>query len=351
LSNLVKTAISFFIPLTTFFQYFPSDAVNGDVPYGAKVNWSFCDEQDIDSNPSDFEYERSYESPNTTSSDSRGSAFGSPDSYESVPVVRRGHYLPYTAHVETLSNQTRYSQAVESAKFDTTASNAVGFTSFGSADVSNALNYASRFSNYESKYSSSEPVASFANRTHGQAETVAAMDGMCKRTFNDIKPSVSLSNFENSAAVKFSPERTPPQQPIQSDAKRARTPSTLDTTAGSRSYRQQTSELINKLDNLLKFPSKPGSVSGSGGKAARGSGGKGRSRRPPRDLAKPRARNVVLKQAAELIWRIKCDEQVNFLEISLIYSCLHCLSLFLSYKVIFLSGLCPASWKFVECIS
>jgi hypothetical protein len=277
------------------------------------VNWSFCDEQDIDSNPSDFEYERSYGSPNTTGTDSRGSTFGSPDSLESVPVACHGQFQPYPAHVETLCSQARFLQAVESSKYDTAASNSSVFLGFGSVEASNALNYASRFSSYGSVESA---AANFVNRNHGNGEKIAVIDGTGKRPFEERNPAVSVPKSESlDSSVRFSPEKTPPQLSVQTaDAsKRARTPSTLsglDTTAGSRSYRQQTSELINKLDKLLKFPTKPGSNAGSGNKAARGSGGKGRSRRPPRDLAKPRARNVVLKQAAELIWRIKCDEQV-----------------------------------------
>jgi hypothetical protein len=286
--------------------------VNGAVPHGAKVNWSFCDEQDIDSNPSDFEYERSsYESSNTTASDSRGSNFGSPDSYESIP--HQGQYLPHPSHVDTLPNQALFCQTMDSSMFDTTAPNSTGFAGFGAAEVSNALNYASRFASYESKYESAEMAgASFVNRNNCKTDTLAVMDAVCKRTFDERTLAVTSSKCDSSdSRVRFSPEKSP--QELAADAsKRARAPasmSTLDTTAGSRSYRQQTSELINRLDKLLKFPTKPGSV-GPGNKAARGSGGKGRSRRPPRDLAKPRARNVVLKQAAELIWRIKCDEQV-----------------------------------------
>jgi len=201
---------------------------------------------------------------------------------------------------------------VESSKYDTAASNSSVFLGFGSVEASNALNYASRFSSYGSVESA---AANFVNRNHGNGEKIAVIDGTGKRPFEERNPAVSVPKSESlDSSVRFSPEKTPPQLSVQTaDAsKRARTPSTLsglDTTAGSRSYRQQTSELINKLDKLLKFPTKPGSNAGSGNKAARGSGGKGRSRRPPRDLAKPRARNVVLKQAAELIWRIKCDEQ------------------------------------------
>jgi hypothetical protein len=60
----------------------------------------------------------------------------------------------------------------------------------------------------------------------------------------------------------------------------------------ARSYRRQTSELIKSLDRLLDFrmPSK--------------------SKSNRRGEPKPRARNVVLRQAVELIWRIQCDEQV-----------------------------------------
>ncbi len=279
------------------------------MPYGAKVNWSFCDEQDIDSNPSDFEYERSYGSPNTTASDSRGSTFGSPDSYESCDVVRQGQYHPYSAHVDNIPSQARFGHSVESSKYD-----ANGFV-FGSGEVTNALHYASRFASYAPTYISSETTAtSFVNQKLSNGEGAIVVEGICKRAFDDRKSAVA--KFENDdTSIQFSTE-TAPQLTVQhvEALKRARTPSsvcTVDTTAGSRSYRQQTSELINKLDKLLKFPSKPGSISAAGNKAARGSGGKGRSRRPPRDLAKPRARNVVLKQAAELIWRIKCDEQVN----------------------------------------
>jgi len=69
--------------------------------------------------------------------------------------------------------------------------------------------------------------------------------------------------------------------------------------AGRRSYRQQTSELISKLDKLLDFrhskaPSKRK---------------KSAEKRADASLLKPRARNVVLKVATELIRRMQLDDQ------------------------------------------
>mmetsp|Transcript_49757 Transcript_49757/g.130871 ORF Transcript_49757/g.130871 Transcript_49757/m.130871 type:complete len:332 (+) Transcript_49757:168-1163(+) len=65
-----------------------------------------------------------------------------------------------------------------------------------------------------------------------------------------------------------------------------------------RSYRQHTSELILKLDKLLDFRAL---------KASKGK--KSLSRKNASDIFKPRARNVVLKQATELIKRMMMDDK------------------------------------------
>jgi hypothetical protein len=73
------------------------------------------------------------------------------------------------------------------------------------------------------------------------------------------------------------------------------------------SYRQQTSELIQKIDKLLNFR---GTRCGIKGKRS--------SRKIPafdKDKVKPRARNIVLKEVTELIRRMNRDEQVDTLEI------------------------------------
>ena len=72
--------------------------------------------------------------------------------------------------------------------------------------------------------------------------------------------------------------------------------------AGRRSYRQQTSELINKLDKLLDFRQCKGP---SKRKKS------GEKRQANATLLKPRARNVVLKVATELIRRMQLDDQVR----------------------------------------
>jgi hypothetical protein len=80
------------------------------------------------------------------------------------------------------------------------------------------------------------------------------------------------------------------------EASRSMCPSTR------RSYRQQTAELIGGLDRLL-FYGKTLSIAGARGVAAR---------RPTRDQpTKPRARNVVLRDTVDIIWRVLVDEQVS----------------------------------------
>ncbi len=106
---------------------------------------------------------------------------------------------------------------------------------------------------------------------------------------------------------RSSPEGTPP-----ADAKHAGgIPTPEDSDEGHRrSYRQQTSELISKLDKLLDF--RHGNASSKRKKAA--------EKRQTKSLLKPRARNVVLKLAAELIRRMQLDDQVPLPRSSLIRS-------------------------------
>ena len=239
------------------------------------MNWSFCDEQDAVST-SDFE---NYDSPSTSFSDSRGSTFGSPDSYESPDA--RVQCQGSSSNVETNSIINQVDEGNNAAN-DTPVQNFNCCSKFDSSAFASAMNYGAKFLSevpsgvVPSNTVDNLPVADLKAAT-------LKMERFCSPT-TELAASASLKRG-----------RTPP--------------STVDSTAGSRSYRQQTSELINRLDKLLKFTSSSGMA--ASGKGARGAGGKGRSRRPPRDMSKPRARNVVLKQAAELIWRIKCDEQVN----------------------------------------
>jgi hypothetical protein len=98
---------------------------------------------------------------------------------------------------------------------------------------------------------------------------------------------------------RSSPEGTPP-----ADASKH----TEDSDEGHRrSYRQQTSELISKLDKLLDF--RHANASSKRKKA--------NEKRQTKPLLKPRARNVVLKLAAELIRRMQLDDQVPSLSSAL----------------------------------
>ena len=235
------------------------------------MNWNFCEERD-DSTPSDFDH---YDSPSTTASESRGSTFGSPDSYDTADTCQP-QYARYPNHAEAkCAVETSYSSELCYAQSKPNSN------SFANFDAAMALAYGSRF----------------AGATAEQAVVSAKIEPVSSPVSAELVTKISTDRTIESENAGVKRGRSPPT-------------ATVDTAAGSRSYRQQTSELINRLDKLLKFASKPGSTSSQGAKGARGDGPKGRSRRPPRDLAKPRARNVVLKQAAELIWRIKCDEQV-----------------------------------------
>ena len=74
--------------------------------------------------------------------------------------------------------------------------------------------------------------------------------------------------------------------------------------ASRRSYRQQTADLIAELDRLL-FSGH--SLTGSGG-----GGGRAAARRPARhERPKPRARNVVLRETVDIIWRVLVDDQAR----------------------------------------
>ena len=209
------------------------------------------------------------------------SSFSSPDSYDSVDG-RPSQYARYPSQGEPkASAQSPYSAEISTSQQHNV--NVISYSKFDQSAVSNAIAFGSRFN-----------VA--AESSTSDHKTISPKTERVSSPFADLSSSKAGLDrcTEESALLKRG--RSPP--------------STADATAGSRSYRQQTSELINRLDKLLKFATKPGTVAAAGVKGARGAGSKGRSRRPPRDLAKPRARNVVLKQAAELIWRIKCDEQV-----------------------------------------
>jgi hypothetical protein len=101
-------------------------------------------------------------------------------------------------------------------------------------------------------------------------------------------PSVSRSSSESTA-------------PLEPHRHAACATAADDSDSGRRSYRQQTSELINKLDKLLDFRL-----------CKRPSKRKKSEKRPANPaLLKPRARNVVLKVATELIRRMQLDDQVN----------------------------------------
>ena len=70
----------------------------------------------------------------------------------------------------------------------------------------------------------------------------------------------------------------------------------ISSTSNRRSYRQQTTQLIQELDRLFKsvrakFPSKVN--------------------RANSEKFKPRARNVILRDVANLIWKIHVDEQAS----------------------------------------
>jgi len=183
-----------------------------------------------------------------------------------------------------LNQKTRITESVDyAATYDRNQKSFGELTKFDASAIACALNYGGRYAGYEASANKGP-----SGPSESSAQELKGIPSIPEKVRKAPEPAVKASDSE--VGVK---------RPC---------PSTTDATAGSRSYRQQTSELINRLDKLLKFPANMGS--GAGLKTVRGASGKGRSRRPARDLAKPRARNVVLKQAVELIWRIKCDEQV-----------------------------------------
>ena len=80
----------------------------------------------------------------------------------------------------------------------------------------------------------------------------------------------------------------------------SRSPKATSTTSNSRSvYRRNTALLIDTLDRLLVDPLKGHGAVPSATKPRGGA------------RSKPRARNVVLREAAVLIWRLLCDEEVR----------------------------------------
>ena len=75
-----------------------------------------------------------------------------------------------------------------------------------------------------------------------------------------------------------------------------------DPTATARTYRRETADLLKKLDGLLNVGSPSSPSSGSA---------KSRRRCKGTVQFKPRARNIVLKQAVEMVWKLQCDELVG----------------------------------------
>jgi hypothetical protein len=65
----------------------------------------------------------------------------------------------------------------------------------------------------------------------------------------------------------------------------------------ARSYRKETADLIKQLDAMLLY----GNQSCKTNK---------RKRKSVENKVRPRSRNVVLKEAADMIWKLQCDEEV-----------------------------------------
>ena len=99
------------------------------------------------------------------------------------------------------------------------------------------------------------------------------------------------------ASIDFAAHRilnAPRREPASAASK---IPSHAPTSNPRSSYRRQTTVLIDELDQLLDLP-----------QAGCARLGKPSKPRPAR--SKPRARNLVLRQAVDLIWKLQCDEQV-----------------------------------------
>jgi hypothetical protein len=75
-----------------------------------------------------------------------------------------------------------------------------------------------------------------------------------------------------------------------------------DSTASARNYRRETADLIKKLDGLVNSRNPPSSIDLSA---------KSKRRFKATVQFKPRARNVVMKEAVEMVWKLQCDEMVS----------------------------------------
>jgi hypothetical protein len=67
----------------------------------------------------------------------------------------------------------------------------------------------------------------------------------------------------------------------------------------ARSYRKETADLIKQLDAMLLYGNPDGKTNN-----------KRKRKKSVENQARPRSRNVVLKQAADMIWKVQCDEEV-----------------------------------------
>jgi hypothetical protein len=122
---------------------------------------------------------------------------------------------------------------------------------------------------------------------------------VCDEVTHDCVPTSGNPRDDAPQTLAFAPP--PPQAPFTP----SRAPKPTTPTANPRSfYRRQTAALIDKLDLLLDMPKARSSPARPG---------RARDSHSARAVArtKPRARNLVLRQAVDLIWSIQCDEQVK----------------------------------------
>jgi hypothetical protein len=146
--------------------------------------------------------------------------------------------------------------------------------------------------------SSPESISSGSSEDRQSHNSSDSMDP--GNSVNNMK-SVMPINVGRNILVDHSAPKThvSPKIFINPHCKEAEAAPIASPTANPRSsYRRQTACLIDELDKLLDLPL-----------AAHVRVGKALKLRPAR--SKPRARNIVLRQAVDLIWKLQCDEQVS----------------------------------------
>jgi hypothetical protein len=150
---------------------------------------------------------------------------------------------------------------------------------------------------YERRFwspSSSESHKDFEGFNNGVFETFCPLDHSGHgASIGSVIPSRVSQGFSSVCN-----DRLPTASKQVSSRKNVAQPKSESLIPAARSYRKETAELIKQLDAILLrgIPSTTNT--------------KRKRKNAVENQARPRSRNVVLKLAADMIWKLQCDEEV-----------------------------------------